>query len=614
MLNRVIIDPLHLTPDTEAILANYLQGVSKECRISHRHQHYRRGQPVFKLSHDIVARQKTPGVWRFYVVDINDLGSGRYGAVFKRMGRLHFDPLKPERLVVKRYPEFSRLYKKQKYLSDKEYANMQHCPHLRTREFLAGYPNFISMRHFEGTDLFKIIEDDFNGVSILTRNMRYRMSVRLLRALQDQIADWMMLHRDIKPNNLIYNLVTGEAFIIDMGGSQVVGRYLDKRSNGNSRYSAPEVFTSSEHGRPITFNEYLAHAPTVNKSTVKSDIYSMALVVSLIWRNNDSILLGHSDGVKRRMQKRAHMKWRTNLNLFNGIDDGLLKEEMQVIASQLAAMTSVHPDDRPDLQQCIRMFDSLYLEDKLRDMPGDVAPIRHAHEVGMRCYDEMRRIKRAEALRRKIASIPDVVKLAHGGSLLDLLQVLSKKYLYKYSTLYHQLLTYANDYDVEHDITVSEFMTVLRDCGCDDRLRNCLVEAVNALDDDEGCIREFIETADVLCLQGFASKQKLLDQINVIFSDLKNNYHQISITFAEIKRDLKVEQKTLHPDKVRVQVLTKLVADLKYFFKNIQNKPMTVDWVYQVSQHCFRKSAKTDMVLQELAARDDEQAIKILHV
>lgn len=605
MHNRLQIDPLNMSPEEESILANYLQGITSECRISHRHRHFRVGKPVFWLSHDIVVRQKAPGIWRYYVVDLNEVGSGRYGAVFKLIGRLHFDPFNRGHLVVKHYAEYSRVYKKQKYLAESEYRNMQHFPHLQTREYLSGYPNFISMRHFNGSDLFKIIENDFNGVEVLSLDARYQLSISLLRSLQDQVFDWMMLHRDIKPNNIIYNPVTHEVFIIDMGNSMEIGRYLDKRSNGNSRYSAPEVFTSKEHGRPITMHEYLAHAPTVNMSTIKSDIYSMALVISLIWRNHNSLLFGDCGGAKRRVQIRAYNKWHNEMSLFVGIENQVA-EHARPIAMQLSVMTDVCPERRPDLQQCIAHFESLYLEYKLTGDVGNKKAFSHANELGLACYAEMRRIKRAEALFRAITPIIEDIEFPQTGSLRDFLDKLGKKYLYKYSTLYRQLKLYTEDYQIPLDAIIKDVSRHLYDMGTDLSLHASIRSFAARVVDNPSCIAEFICVSGMQCLKGIETRDDLMVAIKDVFTDFTHNYLQVTVGYANVLAMLKQAKQGQDPDEDRTNLLSMFANDLGYFFKSIRNKPMTIDWLYSIGQHCARKHAKLTNAFQELATQQED--------
>lgn len=610
MLNRPIIDPLHLSPQDESILAHYLQGVSSEQRISHRKQHYRRGGTMFKLKYDIIVREKMKGVWRFYVIDINDIGEGRYGAVFKRLARLHFDPVKPEKLVVQpEHQQFSRLYKKQQHFAENEYINMLQCPHLQTRDYLPGFPNFISMRHFEGDDLYKILEDDMNNKKRLTTRERFEISIQLLRALQDQISDWMMLHRDIKPNNIKYDAMTKQAFIFDLGAGQQVGHYLDRRSNGHSRYSAPEVYTSAEHNRPITYNEYHSHAPTINKSSVKSDLFSMALVISLIWRNNDPLLLKECGGVKNRMNIRTYNKWISYLNLFNGIEADVGEELQRAIFEILCKMTAVKVVDRPSIQESINVFEQYFLDFKLHACKADTTYLRHAHQLGMSCYSEMRRIKRADALSRKISNTEGLAKfIKYGCTIAQAINILSKKYLYKYSTLHHQLKSYVEDYAIPVHGSFEQLCEHLRGLGNDEALRAAIETRLHMLHEDPECLREFLQTADIRCFIKVNDKHELLVEINDLFEKFNFNYVYVVEQLNQIKRDIDQEQAKQNPDKNTLSALQYFVNDLTNFFKSARDKPLTIDWIYRLTEHCSRKYLKTEAALQELAALQQQPA------
>lgn len=614
MLNRPIIDPFNLSPQDEAVLAHYLQGISSEQRISHRKQHYRRGGTVFKLKYDIIAREKMQGVWRFYVIDINDIGAGRYGAVFKRLGRLHFDPIIPGKLIVRpEHKQFSRLYKKQQYYAANEYANMLLCPHLQARDYLSGYPNFISMRHFEGDDLYKILEDDMNGKKPLTTCERFEITIQLLRALQDQISDWMMLHRDIKPNNIKYDAVTKQAFIFDLGAGQQVGHYLDRRSNGHSRYSAPEVYTSAEHNRPITYNEYHSHAPTINNSTAKSDLFSMALVISLIWRNNDHLLLKECGGVKNRMNIRTYNKWISYLHLFDGIEADVDKDLQAAIFEALCKMTAVKVEDRPSTQNSIKVFEQLFLDFKLRDYKTDTVYLRYAHQLGMSCYLEMRRIKRADALTRKISNTDGLSKLIEPDhTIKQAINTLSKKYLYKYSTLHHQLKSYVDDYEIPLNSSFEQLREHLRGLGNDVSMRAAIETRLHMLHEEPECLQEFLQTADIRCFGNVKSNKELLEEIDDLFNQFNLNYTYVVEQLNHVKSELDKEQAKQSPDKNTLAALQYFINDLTGFFKSARDKPLTIDWIYRLTEHCSRKYLKTEAALQELAVLQQQPAEPLL--
>tara|TARA_R110000868_G_scaffold58131_7_gene179585 strand:- start:125 stop:1603 length:1479 start_codon:yes stop_codon:yes gene_type:complete len=362
------------------------------------------------LANDILIREKLPGVWRYDVIAINHCGKGKFGSVYEVLAVLkHVETDNHNQSRLRLDIKSKRVYKIQNNAAWHEFKLMKSCSHLGARGLFPGIPSLISMRKFNG----EVLNDALNSErkdNPLTIADRYRLSISLLKALQLQIHDQQICHKDIKPDNIYYHRSDRKVFIFDLGISKQIDDHSDLRSRGNAVFSAPEEFTSVRTNHPVTIDEYGAYVSMKSETTVKSDIYSMARVIGLVWRDRDPVFSDQSD-LKNVMRRRITDGWVANFRLFYGIE-GLLLEERSNICAQLQVMTQLNPADRPDLQACIDCFQRLYLNFKLRSLPLSVQDsVSVANQQAQDLLQQLRRVESFtdlySSIRHSIHFVPD---------------------------------------------------------------------------------------------------------------------------------------------------------------------------------------------------------------
>jgi serine/threonine protein kinase len=353
--NRVVIDPLQLTPETSQILSAYLVRKKKHGLLIPWNTSVSYGfRKNFELTCGIIAREKSPGNWHFDILTPEKSGQGKFGSIHEVLAvmKLTDDAQQPLSVIRKN----KRVYKIQDNAAWTEFALMQLCPHMAVRGLFGGAPSYISMRKFPGCSL-NILLNKERKEAHLTLDQRFKLSITLLKALR-LLHEKGICHRDIKPDNILYDEETGEIYIIDLGISKHESDHSDLRSRGNAVFTAPEEFTCARTKLPVTHEEYDAFVGMISETNLHSDIWSIARVIGLIWHDLDPLFSDKSD-FRGMIKKRIQSGWRANFHLFSGVP-GLTKDERMSIKKQLENMTQINRNDRPDIEACITIFEAIY--------------------------------------------------------------------------------------------------------------------------------------------------------------------------------------------------------------------------------------------------------------
>jgi serine/threonine protein kinase len=197
------------------------------------------------------------------------------------------------------------------------------------------YTSYTVMKIIPGCELFYINNDDCDGTNILSTQERIKLTKALLIALKEQVSDLGLIHRDIKPENIIVNLHPSLTVnIIDY--DQCTDR-PDGHQVGTEGFYAPETESNTM------------------KITAKSDVYSMARVIALIWRVNAKNY-NFDENDNHRYTPCLYKPQDTINGLFKGINE--LKEEDKVIIEYvLTRMLANNPEERFSIDEAISAFD-----------------------------------------------------------------------------------------------------------------------------------------------------------------------------------------------------------------------------------------------------------------
>lgn len=231
---------------------------------------------LISISHRIIKHLNSTSEKSVYeVLDHGSYGNGCFGSLYLSKVTLVPNEHKNELIVKIKSEEKQRLVKIQdfKYFSKeraaKEVYNLGqagffNCKPLSVNET----QSFITMRKLPGETLHKIIE-----ANKLTLLERFELTKALVLALKDQVHDHDLIHRDIKPLNIMVNKEY-EIRYIDFALA-ILKNYDDRvdKLRGCLPYASPEAYS------------------LYKCTNVKSDIYALGRALMMLWGddyNNNS--------------------------------------------------------------------------------------------------------------------------------------------------------------------------------------------------------------------------------------------------------------------------------------------------------------------------------------
>ena len=299
----------------------------------------------FTFKNDIFQRERKEGHdgVRYEVIsNKTPLGEGGFGKVIEIKRTLALDQDKEEIRLKKQGKNGRRRAVKIQVHNDtnsstdlqKRFEFSKRATHLAIKQptlvdaNLPSETSYTTMARLPGRELFDIINEDDNGTRLLSTDERIELTKALLRALKSQVCERGLIHRDIKPENIMVDL-----------GSQIVANIIDYDSStdkpdgdiqGTPGYYAPEITSD-----PMSTSD-------------KSDVYSMARVIALIWRVDFGT---YDEPYNPDLLTPEDML----VGIFSDIND-LREEEKQCIETLLLGMLKHNLTERLSIDEGVTVF------------------------------------------------------------------------------------------------------------------------------------------------------------------------------------------------------------------------------------------------------------------
>lgn len=309
----------------------------------------------FSFTQSILKRKRKEGKEgdRFEIFNSNQhpLGKGGFGIVYPIIGTMKFIAGKPLiQTKKKRVVKIEDHSKKNKVNSIiDEYNGLLKSGHLHPKPpvFIgidAKIKSYLVMYEAGGVPLEKIMSPTkrrelIDLIPELTVAKRIDLTLAILRAIKTQVSDVNLIHRDLKPWNLIIDLKQSppEVIVVDYGLVLEQGKQ-DFRKVGTKAYRATESFS----GSPIY--------------TLKSDVYSTGRILSYLWGDNYQNYY-----IKRDKDFNFIKSKSTNKELFNlpEIKFVLSLADQKKIKYYLDSMLNPNPDKRPSLDELLYQFSGI---------------------------------------------------------------------------------------------------------------------------------------------------------------------------------------------------------------------------------------------------------------
>src|SRR5260221_1431696 len=166
------------------------------------------------------------------------LGQGRYSRVYKAIDDAN------KLCTIKVYR-----HKAKQWLIENEISilKMLNCCNL-IQHYIKHFSNeeetVVIMDYFEGHTLKRYITPDTMDYNLDLYSILC-IALNLLRAVNFLVSVGIV-HRDIKPDNLIYNPVTKETKVIDLGLATITATYDKPRVGGTPIYKPPEILINPD--------------------------------------------------------------------------------------------------------------------------------------------------------------------------------------------------------------------------------------------------------------------------------------------------------------------------------------------------------------------------------
>tara|TARA_R110000868_G_scaffold58131_7_gene179587 strand:- start:3588 stop:5231 length:1644 start_codon:yes stop_codon:yes gene_type:complete len=179
------------------------------------------------------------------------------------------------------------------------------------------------------------------GLRKLTVDDSFTITIALLRQLQ-YLHQHGVVHRDIKPENVLVEYSATKkrwsVRIIDLNLSRL-SEVNDQRACGTPNYLPSEAITGVLDER--------------------SDIFSTALVIAMLWRDSNQFKMIQIDKLSDVIKARtaAGRDWRLVFSMFEGIE--ISKVRQHEIEQVLTEMTAKLQSDRLSLEACLNKFEGI---------------------------------------------------------------------------------------------------------------------------------------------------------------------------------------------------------------------------------------------------------------
>lgn len=319
---------------------------------------------VFCFTKSLLRRKRSKNKEgeRFEIFDLNNepLGQGGYAVVYPIVGTIKFEANNPilrtskNRIVkIEQHNEYDRSHSVLQ-----EYNNLVHVGHLGAKPPVFvhnnGKESLLVMKQAKGIPLETLLNPNkrkkYAGfIPVLTVEKRLEITFAILNAVKEQVIDKDLIHRDLKPGNMIIDLSKTSSITIDKEGNisiaspskvtiidygnAIRGECIENRRVGTTAYRPPELYW----GTP--------------SYTQKSDAYAVGRILSYLWGDDyQNYYLAHKSPwseIKKKI---------TNNDLFSDPQIALFKKDEDQIKQCLNGLLKENSAERWTVEEARQSF------------------------------------------------------------------------------------------------------------------------------------------------------------------------------------------------------------------------------------------------------------------
>src|SRR3990167_1123846 len=224
---------------------------------------------------------------------------------------------------------------------------------------------FILMRN-KGEDLFKLRHYPFSTEE------RLRLSIQLLRQIQEQTIDRGIIHRDIKLDNILYDVTTNKLTVIDFGHSRL-------KDSPNELHKGAQITE-------------MCTAPDFPLDEI-SDLYSAGLCIAEIW--------GVDLAKEYKTMQDLGLNYHPFIKLFL-VNHDLSDPQKEQLFNLLKKITDKDKKPRGTFDDAIHELDQVRLQYKYNKLSAKCqGAITNANRIAHDAYQALRNITKSENIEVK---------------------------------------------------------------------------------------------------------------------------------------------------------------------------------------------------------------------
>lgn len=269
------------------------------------------------------------------------LGEGNLGSVVKTMDLdLQTEKVIPRSRAVKTLKSSSPPSEGNKRFSDEYYISAALSGSYGSIRDSLGNMSTFDMPYYEGIDLFSLIEKLY---PLSTTVYDFKFRIKLIITICEELAklhEMGVVHKDLKPENMLFNPETNEIYIYDWGFAITENSGNTDRC-GSPDYISPEVLWRKDE-----------------PATSASDMFAVGIIIPMI--------LGGLGTINQLWEKAQNGKvaWNecTIKNKLHGVQQYLYKETVYTenIIDEIISLLEFEPQYRPTAIECGEFFTAIY--------------------------------------------------------------------------------------------------------------------------------------------------------------------------------------------------------------------------------------------------------------
>ena len=256
---------------------------------------------------------------------IHEIGFGSSGSVCTAHDLLDDKQIAIKKIPISAREQVERLKRECFFLKTVSHPNLVKAYHFFTEDKYA----YMTLEYVHGKSLGEIINKNKHGMSLVGQ-----------LAIASQIARGIevlniggIIHRDIKPHNVMLNTKTGEIKILDLG----IAKGLDK-----------QLASLTNSGEIVGTCAYMSPEQTHGKLSEKTDIFAMGILLYQLFTWSDSSPFATNNIYATVYKIRNHNPPDLCSVIHSENTTPLQQEALEKIAQVIAKALNKNPDERWD--------------------------------------------------------------------------------------------------------------------------------------------------------------------------------------------------------------------------------------------------------------------------